>query len=132
MSKQHAQHNENVCNDLHSCGKGYNDWVVTTAFYSALHYVRHKIFPLDITVGTKKVKVASLDQYYVIKKNQGFKGSKHSLLKTLAHQHIGKAGSNYNKLLDWSQNARYTNYKVSGDRAKSALYNLKVVKSACN
>lgn len=132
MSKPHAQHNENVCNDLHNCGKGYNDWVVTTAFYSALHYVRHKIFPFDETIGGKKVKITSIDQYYTIKQAQGWRGSKHKLLKTVVGRKIGKISPNYNRLHDWSQYARYTNYQVSEDRAKAAILNLKSIKSECS
>jgi len=46
MTKQHAIHNEAACDFLLS-GNQFNDWVVTTAFYAALHYVQHEIFPLS-------------------------------------------------------------------------------------
>jgi len=46
MRKEHAEHNESLCELLLNNGN-YNDWVITTAFYSAIHFVRHKIFPLD-------------------------------------------------------------------------------------
>lgn len=45
MRKQHAIHNEEACDFLLSSNK-FNDWVITTAFYSALHFVQHEIFPL--------------------------------------------------------------------------------------
>ncbi|MEJ7683795.1 MAG: hypothetical protein WKG06_39235 [Segetibacter sp.] len=41
----HAIHNENVCSYL-ELKKEYADWIITTAFYSALQFVSYKIFPL--------------------------------------------------------------------------------------
>lgn len=38
MSKEHEQHNEELCDFLIADGK-FTDWIVTTSFYSALHYV---------------------------------------------------------------------------------------------
>ena len=45
MKKQHAIHNEEACKFLLT-SKKFNDWVVTTAFYSALHFVQNELFPL--------------------------------------------------------------------------------------
>ena len=45
MKKQHAIHNEEVC-DFLLTSKKFNDWVVTTAFYSSLHFVQFELFPL--------------------------------------------------------------------------------------
>lgn len=46
-SLDHAKHNERVCNYL---GKNadFGDWVITTSFYAAMHYVRHLIVPIKI------------------------------------------------------------------------------------
>jgi hypothetical protein len=63
MRKEHAKHNEELCDFLISVGK-YNDWVITTAFYSAIHYVQSKIFPLR--VGT--VTYFNLNHYFSINK----------------------------------------------------------------
>jgi len=41
----HALHNEDTCNYLDKSGV-FNDWVVTTSFYSAKYFVEYKIFPL--------------------------------------------------------------------------------------
>ena len=45
MKKQHAIHNEEACHFLLT-SKKFNDWVVTTAFYSALHFVQNELFPI--------------------------------------------------------------------------------------
>ncbi len=44
-SLNHAIHNKEVCVHL-SKESRYSDWVITTAFYSAVHFVEHKIFPI--------------------------------------------------------------------------------------
>ena len=46
MKKEHAEHNESACDYLLQSGK-YNDWVVTTAFYSAMQYLHNELFPLE-------------------------------------------------------------------------------------
>lgn len=45
MSKEHANHNAELCDLLLNNGR-FNDWVVTTAFYAALHFVNYILFPL--------------------------------------------------------------------------------------
>lgn len=40
----HARHNKKACDLLHENG-GFPDWVITTAFYSAMHYSYSIIFP---------------------------------------------------------------------------------------
>lgn len=45
MKGKHAAHNEKACDYLLK-SRLFNDWVITTAFYSALHYVQDEIFPL--------------------------------------------------------------------------------------
>ncbi len=42
---EYAQHNEKACKYLDKKPE-FTDWVITTAFYSALHFVRYKIFPI--------------------------------------------------------------------------------------
>ncbi len=47
MRREHAEHNEALCRHLIAQG-GFNDWVITTAFYGAMHFVYHQCFPLQI------------------------------------------------------------------------------------
>ena len=46
-SLNHAIHNKEACEYLSKEPK-FSDWVITTAFYSALHFIDYKIFPLDL------------------------------------------------------------------------------------
>ncbi len=131
MSKAHAEHNEAVCIELHAAPNLYNDWVVTTAFYSALHFVRHKVFPHKETINGKPVNFVELDNYFDAKKKSGWKGSKHSLLAQLVAKKAAPIHPDYKRLLDWSMTARYTNYKTSLALADNAVVRLAKIKAHC-
>lgn len=45
MAWQHGIHNKDACDSLIS-GNKYHDWIVTTAFYSSIHLIDTKLFPL--------------------------------------------------------------------------------------
>ena len=43
---EHAEHNEKAYRYL--CQEPeFSDWIITTAFYSAIHYIRHRMFPFE-------------------------------------------------------------------------------------
>jgi hypothetical protein len=107
--KAHAGHNEDACKFLHTDGN-YCDWVVTTAFYSALHYVQHDIFPKVIS----GVTYDSFDKYYNghyrYVKN---KPNKHvSTINLVKAELGGTVHENYSWLYGLCMNARYKNYNV--------------------
>lgn len=106
MSKKtHAQRNEKLCLSLNKEGEFY-DWSITTAFYSALHYVQFEIFPLN----DGRRSFGSLDAYY--NSIQGRKNSKHNVTIELVYEHLPEAGSKYKWLHDTCINARYHNYNI--------------------
>lgn len=122
--KDHAVHNEQLCQLLFKDGN-YNDWVITTAFYSALHYVHHEIFPfID---GAREY--TSFDNYYnSIPKGQK-KGSKHSVTIDLILAHDNEAGQIYKWLHDTCRTARYHKYKLPDALAKTAIDSLQELKT---
>lgn len=116
MRKQHAIHNEAACDFLLSSNK-FNDWVVTTAFYSALHFVQHAIFPL--TDGAKTYK--DLNVYYSeVLKKRNKRLTKHIATIQLVGTKLPKCAPYYRWLYDACMTARYTNYNVSSGKAKQA------------
>ena len=125
--KDHAKHNEDTCEFLFKDGK-YCDWVVTTAFYSALHYVQHEIFPTKI----KGKQFDNFNKYY----NEHYLGisnkpSKHVSTINLVKAEIGDdAHQNYNWLYGLCMNARYHNYKVHPFIAEECLKRLARIKSS--
>jgi len=123
MRKEHALHNEELCDFLLNNGK-YNDWVITTAFYSALNFVKHEMFPLNLPgIG----KYEDFESYY---KKHGHNQDKHDSLKDLVSRNM-QCGGAYRWLLDNCKTARYNDYKISADNAKKARSLLEAVKSHC-
>ena len=124
MKKLHAIHNEDTCDFLLPTKK-FNDWVVTTAFYSALHYVQNEIFPLEDSGTT----YAEFDIYFrEVLKKKNRRLTKHSATIQLVNNRISAASPYYRWLHDTCMNARYTNYVVSDGKAQTAkafLTNLK-------
>lgn len=126
-SHQHAVHNENVCNEL-SKNSEYGDWIITTAFYSSLHYLRHAIFPLKFTSSKLSAKITAdtFNKYCLI---EGHEGKKHSVFKKLVESQCPKEISvAYHRLLDASYTARYNDYKFSEKISKNATDRLVIIK----
>ncbi|MBT1689113.1 hypothetical protein [Dawidia soli] len=127
MRKQHALHNESLCDHLLINGN-YNDWVVTSAFYSALHFVYHELFPLVVANTT----YLSFDDYYhteIIGKNK--RESKHRVTVDLVYYHLAPCYFAYKALFDMCMFARYNNYRTTPRKAKVAKSHLDVVKRQC-
>jgi len=122
MSKDHALHNEEVCNLINGQNK-YHDWTVTSAFYSALHYVLFEIFPVE-HYGEK---YTCFDHYCSEKlKNRT---SKHEATCGLVAKHLPTCDGHYKWLKDQCMSARYYDYDVSPEVAKEAVKNLEFIKS---
>jgi hypothetical protein len=124
LKKKHAQHNESASNFLFK-SKQFNDWVVTTAFYSALHYVQNEIFPL--TEGAKTF--SNIDSYFAYCKPLRKTGcNRHSLTLDLVKKYIPPAYVFYKRLYDSCMNARYGSYIVSFPKAKISTEDLADIK----
>lgn len=123
MSKGHAQHNENLCDFLIADGT-YSDWIITTAFYSALHYVQHELFPL-IEGGTT---YNTFNEYYRTVQ-QPIKLSKHKGMIILTKRYLKPCSGQYRWLYDACMNSRYNNYRVSTGKSTTARDKLNAVKS---
>ncbi len=116
MPKTHSQHNFEACEFLLEDGK-FLDWVVTTAFYSALHLVQEEIFPFRDNEGFE---YSSFEQYYSKTRDEGVRISKHQSTIKLVEQRIQGAGNLYRNLHDLCRTCRYRNYHVSPKKAKVA------------
>ena len=103
----HALHNERVCKCVDE--GGFNDWVVTTAFYSAIHFVEHEIFPIGNLDGSIKYKLRS----------------------DLVYRHLISVAGEYNWLKNTSWTARYNKYQISDKMKKKAKDCLQSIKGVC-
>ncbi|WP_158797770.1 hypothetical protein [Pedobacter sp. L105] len=123
--KLHGLHNSKACELLIQSGDGeFNDWVVTTAFYSALHLVHHHLFPLLVFRRMYK----TFDSYY---NNQYPEQElpKHTVTKDLVFEYLFVISSKYNWLFKECYNARYRSYHIDGAVAKTAKGYLEEIKS---
>jgi hypothetical protein len=131
-SLDHALHNETVCLFLDK-PKDKHDWVVTTAFYSAMHYARHKIFPLEMETTPNKIKKFDcFDDYYMWYKFVNGDKGRHEAMKRLVRREMAGIAENYEHLLGMAHSARYDDYNLDKMSAKCAKDNLEFIKKACN
>ena len=128
MRLQHAEHNEKLCRIIQALPDDYNDWVVTTAFYSCIHFVEHKLFPLTIN-GTTYKNFNSYYRAFFVNTNNSL--SKHEAKIELVETYLVTVSSNYRWLFDACMNARYRNYIVSDMHATIAVQTMTLIKKAC-
>ncbi len=127
MKKAHAVHNEQVCDLLIQNGQ-FNDWVITAAFYSALHLVQHQIFPINFSGKP----YSNFNRYYAIEvQRKRPTKSKHKAIKELVIGHLNACSNSYRWLYDNCMSARYNNFHVSQALAAKAKLELEAIKSVC-
>lgn len=125
--KGHAAHNEAACDALHKSGN-FPDWVVTTAFYSALHLVYERLFPLKAE-GTN---YADFDTYFSkvhARKPAADRPTKHEATVDLVMRYLPRVASHYRLLKDACHNARYRSYQVPPHLATTARDQLQTIKA---
>lgn len=126
MSKKlHAQHNEKVCQLLLAIGE-CNDWVVTTAFYSSLHYVQYEIFPFHDGVRD----YSSFDSYYNTYKFIGKRPTRHEATVDLVGEHLPDCVDSYRFLYENCMTARYRKYFIPESISKKSIEHLDNIKGA--
>ena len=122
FKKDHGEHNKNLCDELFKSTK-YNDWVLTTAFYSSIHYIDYALFPL-IDNGKTFISVDSSCQHFRAH-------SRHDCRKKLVTKFMASQLDNYNYLDKNCRNARYVNYIVSSSKATQAKEKVELIIKAC-
>lgn len=110
-SIDHANHNCET-HALLLSNPGHEDWVITVAFYAALHFLRHKIFPLEVVIGETTYNCGTFDEYYGILKKP--KPGKHGAMRNLVELKSPiEVSTAYNQLMDLCFTSRYNSYIVS-------------------
>jgi hypothetical protein len=124
MSREHAKHNETLCDFIAESGE-WPDWVVTTAFYAALHYVRAALFPRIVD----DREYANFDVYWE-RTREEFRQDKHQRLCQLVFEVLNPGYDAYRFLMNEAKTARYNEYRTPAeiaDRARRALQTLKAM-----
>lgn len=121
--EEHAQRNRTLSIQLLEQGT-YLDWVVTTSFYSSIHFIENNLLPTTIDGNT-------CSQLYDVKKV--YKADNlHQTREWLCQDKLTfDTASKYKWLSDNSKNARYTSYKISKAVAEKALKNLDIIEKEC-
>jgi hypothetical protein len=122
--RAHAAHNEKLCDLLLKDGN-FDDWVVTTAFYSAIHLVDHQIFPFTID---KEPKFGNFIQYL---NRKSPRQAPHDVRRDLVAMYLRSCSGAFNWLMDNCFNARYNQYIIPPDYAKRARGCLDSINKAC-
>lgn len=121
FKKLHAEHNEAICNHLNLQDRlDCNDWIVTTSFYTAIHYIDHKLFP----VVENGVKFEDINQAHRIINSS----SLHQTRGILVQRHMTELAPSYTFLKEECHNARYVNYDINcfvSDRAHRLMNEIK-------
>lgn len=121
--KQHGERNQNLSEELFK-GKIYYDWVITTAFYSAIHFVEDKILPCKVV--SKNCK--SINDV----KNAYRMNGRHSSRERLVFDNLPlEVAVKYKWLDDKSRYSRYTTFKITSTEADKAQQYLKEIYKAC-
>jgi len=125
---EHAIHNQKVCEHLIAATE-YHDWIITTAFYSALHYIESHLFPNKYTHPvTNKTQTINTFNEYCWKINGEHK-SKHDKRLDLVEEMLPDICDDYQTLKDACWTARYTNYKSDQEVSKLCYKALKNIEA---
>jgi len=133
----HAGHNYKVSNYLDSCGESLNDWIVTTAFYSAIHYCQIGLFPGDYYVNNDKEldHYTSFENFLTSFRNSSTArtyASPHKARRWLIENQIDEIGYEYCALSDNCHIARYKNYRINDTDKNDSLEYLEEIKNFCS
>ena len=135
-----AQEDERVCD--HLCGIDAHRWVVISAFYSALRYINHYIFPFGVQKSEDvqdpdlpdEVDAHDVEEYLDL---TGDDHSRHGARVLLLRVKLKEAGQTsriarkYAKLMSASETARYSKQAMSKRDADDAKARLREIKEFC-
>lgn len=125
MKREHGKHNHAVCNKLHvTTDIPCNDWIITTAFYSAIHFLDHLIFPCEYK-GQKFNNINEAHKYLN-------KQSKHQSRSHIVDLKLPSQSINYTYLMSQCWNARYVDYNINEAISNLAVKKLKDIMKECD
>jgi len=119
----HGERNRSLSDELKK-GKKYYDWVVTTAFYSSIHFLEDFLLP-------KKINNQDCKNIGQVKKAYSLQGRHIARLRLIQDNTDNQIAIKYKWLDDRSRYARYTTYKVTAAEADKATQFLKEIHKCC-
>lgn len=129
MPRNHANHNLEVCSFLKS-NTAYNDWVITTAYYSAIYFVYSILFPNKYEDPTNgDVKNFSTWEKYCQRLPSNY--NKHKATESLVAEHLPEIYSEFKMLKDNCWTARYDKYIMEESLMKACFDGLLTIAKFC-
>jgi len=119
----HGERNKSLSEDLKN-GKTYYDWVVTTAFYSSIHFLEDLLLPT--TIGA--CQCSNINQ---VKNAYNLRGRHIARLKLIQMNEPNDIAVKYKWLDDRSRYSRYITYKVTPAEADKAFQYLTAIEKHC-
>lgn len=109
---RHAKHNKSVCEFLHHSNPDFGDWVITTAYYSAIYFVSHELFPNQYDINGTVKRYENFEEYYreFKRQNSGVELNPHKIRLQLVEEYIPEIYVEYKTLKDECWTSRYVNY----------------------
>lgn len=121
----HARHNKAASEYLFAAENDFPDWVVTTSFYCAMHYVYAAIFPFT----ELNVTYANLEAYFNKHKHIG--DTKHSVTLGLVQKKHSCIANKYKELKDVAFTSRYQDYLLPKQIVAKVRKNLNTIEKYC-
>lgn len=130
--RNHGLHNFEICEHLVEQKPGkFNDWIITTAFYSSIHYIYSELFPGKYDVeGTPGKDYKTFESLYADYRRSN-NISKHDFTEHSVNEYLDTIQYDFKFLKDSCHTARYSNYKVDNEKASDAMESLLRIKSLC-
>lgn len=130
MSRNHAKHNKKACKFIKESNL-FNDWVITTAYYSSLHFMQSELFPelFENPSNGKIKKYQTFNQYF--RDSNGY--TKHGLLLKLVEDNVDDDSviDAFTSLKELCWTARYSEYDYSAEIAQECYDNLNLIEEYC-
>lgn len=100
----------------------YSDWIIITAFYSALHYTRALMIPVIVDG-------EHIDDFEVLfKKTKRDDDGRHGFQKRYVMTHFPEITYEYSRLHDLSITARYSKYNFTRNTSSPSMEKLNTIK----
>lgn len=119
----HAERNKSLSEDLKN-GKKYYDWVVTTSFYSSIHFLENFLLPV-------KIGACECNNIQQVKNAYNLKGRHIARLRLIQINAPLEIAVAYKWLDDRSRYSRYTTYKVTAAEADKAIQYITAIQKYC-
>jgi hypothetical protein len=130
----HARHNKSVSEHLYNSGSDFGDWVITTAYYSAIYFVSHLLFPNQYEINGKVKRYDSFEDYYreFRRLNQGVELNPHKIRLQLVEEYIPEIYVPYKTLKDECWTSRYVDYIFNSRQVDICKACLQEIEDVCS